>query len=211
MRRNVRTVASKITAFLTARSAYEADNSTEKRIAKDEAKNEIFGKETLASLPSWFLILTLTLVTYIFGIIISNISSLLIEKIIVKNIHFLDNFVSIGTILSENTFRLFNDKVTRELGIVFCEKDIRLIITKVENHTIHSYNTVFVFLTIYGTNRNLCCIFLLVGLISFIVNIIRHCNIVFPIVLIILSIISLFGYIRFYRYFISHLVSAYLT
>ncbi|MDR3046639.1 MAG: hypothetical protein LBU51_03370, partial [Bacteroidales bacterium] len=30
----------KITAFLTARSAYEADNSTEKRIAKDEAKED---------------------------------------------------------------------------------------------------------------------------------------------------------------------------
>jgi hypothetical protein len=30
----------KITAFLTARSAYEADNSTEKRVAKDEAKED---------------------------------------------------------------------------------------------------------------------------------------------------------------------------
>jgi hypothetical protein len=67
--------------------------------------SEIFGKETLASLPNWFLILTLILVTYIFGIIISNISSLLIEKIIVRNIHFLNNFVSIDTNLSENTFR----------------------------------------------------------------------------------------------------------
>jgi hypothetical protein len=31
-------VTAKITVFLTARSAYETDNSTEKRIAKDEAK-----------------------------------------------------------------------------------------------------------------------------------------------------------------------------
>jgi hypothetical protein len=33
-------VLGKITAFLTARGAYEADNSTAKRIAKDEAKEE---------------------------------------------------------------------------------------------------------------------------------------------------------------------------
>jgi hypothetical protein len=33
-------VSGKITAFLTARSAYEADNSTARRIAKDEAKGE---------------------------------------------------------------------------------------------------------------------------------------------------------------------------
>jgi hypothetical protein len=172
---------------------------------------EIFREETLALLPNWFLVLTLILVTYIFGIIIANISSLLIERLIVKKIHLLNKFLKIDTILSENTSKLFNDKIDKEFGIVFAEKDIRLIITKVENNTINSYNTAFVFLTIYGTNRNLCCIFLLVGLISFIVNIIRHCNMVFPICLIILSVISLFGYIRFYRYFISHLISAYLS
>ncbi|MDR2516695.1 MAG: hypothetical protein LBC88_04855, partial [Spirochaetaceae bacterium] len=33
-------VLGKINAFLTARTAYEADNSTAKRLAKDEAKEE---------------------------------------------------------------------------------------------------------------------------------------------------------------------------
>jgi hypothetical protein len=73
------------------------------------------------------------------------------------------------------------------------------------------YSTVFVFLTIYGTNRNLCCIFFGVGLISLIVNIFHHCNVAFPMALLFLSIISLYGYIRFYRYYISHLISAYLN
>jgi hypothetical protein len=33
-------ILGKVTAFLTARTAYEADNSTAKRLVKDEAKEE---------------------------------------------------------------------------------------------------------------------------------------------------------------------------
>jgi hypothetical protein len=172
---------------------------------------KIFGEETLSLLPNWFLILTLIFVTYIFGIIISNISSLLIEKGLIGKIPCLNKYLSFDNILSDNTYRLFHKKIEDDLNITFSKNDIRLIITNVENKAIYSYNTAFVFLTIYGTNRNLCCIFLVVGLISLIVNIIHHCSVAFPIILIILSATSLYGYIRFYRYYISHLISAYLN
>jgi hypothetical protein len=136
---------------------------------------------------------------------------LLIEKLLIGKISCLNKYFSLNSILSENTYKLFHKKVENEMNITFSKNDIRLIITNVENKSVHSYSTAFVFLTIYGTNRNLCCIFLGVGLISLIVNIIHHYNVLFSIVLIILSIISLYGYIRFYRYYISHLISAYLS
>jgi len=172
---------------------------------------DIFTEEILNLMPNWFLIITLILITYVFGIIISNISSLFIEKWLMKNISFLNKYFCLDNILSENTNMLFHIKIKKELNITFSKSDMRLIITNIENKKVNSYNTAFVFLTIYGTNRNLCCIFLLIGIISLITNLIYHCNILFPIVLIILSIVLLYGYIRFYRYYISHLVSAYLS
>jgi hypothetical protein len=172
---------------------------------------DIFTEEILTLMPNWFLIITLILITYILGIIISSISSLLIEKWLMKNISFLNRYFCLDNILSENTNMLFHIKIKKELNITFTKSDMRLIITNIEKNNVNSYNTAFVFLTIYGTNRNLCCIFFLIGLISLITNLVYHCNLLFSIFLIILSIVSLYGYIRFYRYYISHLISAYLS
>jgi hypothetical protein len=172
---------------------------------------DIFTEEILTLMPNWFLIITLILITYILGIIISNISSLLIEKFLIKNISFFNKYFYLDNILSENINMLFHIKIKKELNITFTKSDMRLIITNIENKKVNSYNTAFVFLTIYGTNRNICCIFFIIGIISLITNLVYHCNLLFPIILLVLSTISLYGYIRFYRYYISHLISAYLS
>ena len=172
---------------------------------------EIFGEELLSRMPNWFLILTVILVTYVIGIILSTLSSIVIEKIIVKKIKFLKKYITINNIVSEDLYNLFQIKIKKDYDIDFNDKHMRLIISFVEKYSANAYNTAFVFLTIYGMNRNLSLIFFSVGITTLILNIIQHNNIFFAIVLIILSVLTFIGYIRFFRYFISQILSAYLN
>jgi hypothetical protein len=172
--------------------------------------NDIYGKELLSLMPNWFLILTVILVTYVLGIILSTLSSIIIEKKAMR-IPFLNRHIIIKNIVSEDLYDLVSKKLKTDFDIDFNEKNIRLIITSVEKYSGNAYNTALVFLTIYGMNRNLCMIFFSVGIVTLTINIIQHSNVIFALILIILSILTLIGYIRFFRYFISQILSAYIN
>lgn len=173
--------------------------------------NDILGDELLKLIPGWFLILVAILIMYVFGLLISTLSSIVIEKGIMGNIPSLSKFFLLNTILSKNIYDLFVQRVTVDFGFTLEEIDKRLLIVSVENKAVNSYKTAFVFLALYGTNRSLSLILFSVGIVNFIFNIVHHGFLIFGVVLIILSIIAFIGYIRFYRYFIRHIVSAYLT
>jgi len=171
---------------------------------------EILGDELLLIIPNWYLIIFVVITTYVFGIIISTLSSIIIENLIMK-IPFLKNINSMNNIISEKLFILVCKKAKKDFDIDFSEKYLRLIITYIEKHSINAYNTALVFLTIYGMNRNLCIIFFPIGIITLIINIIQQDNVLFAFVLIGLSVLTFIGYIRFMKYFISQILSAYLT
>jgi hypothetical protein len=172
--------------------------------------NDIYGKELLSLMPNWFLVLTVILVTYVLGIILSTLSSIIIEKALMR-IPFLNKHIIIKNIVSEDLYEIVSKQTKTDVGIDFGEKNIRLLITSVEKYSGNAYNTAFVFLAIYGMNRNLCMIFFSVGTITLIMNILQHDNILFALILIVLSILTLIGYIRFFKYFISQILSAYIN
>jgi hypothetical protein len=173
--------------------------------------NNILGDELLKLIPGWFLILVAILIMYVFGLLISTLGSIIIEKGIMGNISCLSKFFLLNTILSKNTYDLFAQRAAIDFGFAPEEIDKRLLIVLVENKAVNSYKTAFAFLALYGTNRSLSLIFFSIGIINFLSNIIQHGFSLFGLVLVILSIIAFIGYIRFYRYFIRHIVSAYLS
>jgi len=170
---------------------------------------EIYGEELLSLIPNWFSILTLILITYVFGIILSTLSSIIIEKMLMK-VPFLKKCIVMENIISKDLYNLICKKTKNDFDIDFNE-NIRLLITFVEKYSANSYNTAFVFLTLYGMNRNFCMIFFPIGVIILIINIIQNSNVLFAMILIIFSILTFIGYIRFYRYFISQISSAYIS
>jgi hypothetical protein len=173
--------------------------------------NDALGDELLNLIPGWFFILVAIIIMYVFGLLISTLSSIVIEKGIMGNISWLRRYFLLNTILSKNTYNLFVQICTVDFCVPLEEIDKRLLIVSVENRAVNSYKTAFVFLSLYGTNRSLSLILFSVGIVNFIFNITHHGFLIFGIVLIILSIIAFIGYIRFYRYFIRHIVSAYLS
>jgi len=172
--------------------------------------NEIYGEELLSLMPNWFLILTVILITYVLGIIISTLSSIIIEKKLMK-LCCLNKYITLKNIVSEDLYNVVLKKTKNDFDVDFKENDIRLLIASVEKYSANAYNTALVFLTIYGMNRNLCIVFFPLGIVTLIINIIQHDNVLFASILILLSIITLIGYIRFYKYFISQILSAYIT
>jgi len=173
--------------------------------------NKLIGDELLKLIPGWFLILISILIMYVLGLLISTISSIVIEKGVMGNVSWLGKFFLLNTILSKNTYALFVQKAQADFGISFEEIDKRLLIVLVESKAVNSYKTAFAFLTLYGTNRNLSLIFFTVGIISFIFNTVQNNFWFFGLIMLVLSVVAFIGYIRFYRYFIRHIVSAYLV
>jgi hypothetical protein len=173
--------------------------------------HDIFGKELLSLIPNWIILIILIFVNYIFGLLLSTLSSIIIEKWLMKKIPFFSKYFSINNILTENVYNHFIQKFTKEFNLTFEKNNMRLLITLIENRAVSSYNTAFAFLTIYGTYRNICIIFFIIGITTIIVNILQCIFPIFGIIMIFLSIISLVGYIRFYRYFISQIISAYIN
>jgi len=169
-------------------------------------KNELF-----TELPILLIIFISTLIVYIFGLLISTISSILIEKWLMGKITKLNNYFCFSNILNDNVYNLFMQKFTDNYNFTFEKKDIRLVISSIEEKAVNSYSTAFIFLTIYGTYRNICTIFFATGLFAIIINIVQCIFPLFGIILMFFSLISLMGYIRFYRYFISQIVSTYIN
>lgn len=172
---------------------------------------DIFIVEFSFMFPKLFLLLIFILINYILGLLLSTLSSLVVENLLIKKIRFLSKHFNINNIVSENTYNIFMQNFTKEFNATFNKSDIRLLTTLIENKAVNSYGTAFVFLTIYGTYRNICVVFFTIGVIIIIMSAFLCTCIIFGIILILFSIISFIGYIRFYRYFISQIISTYVN
>jgi NADH:ubiquinone oxidoreductase subunit 2 (subunit N) len=117
----------------------------------------------------------------------------------------------IDNLIANGTYTLFKQYFVKEFGFTFDTKDLRLLITLVETKAVNSYNTAFVFLSIYGAYRNLCVGFFCVGIMTILLNVTQNDCWSFGLIMILFSLISLQGYVRFYKYFVSQIVSAYIN
>ena len=186
-------------------------------------------KEWSSLLPEsfwWFWLIMFIFVNYTLGLSVSTLSSMLIEKWLMDGIKWLmgkikhipivnklENDISdVENMVSGDAYKLFTQFFEKEFEFVFDhKKDMRLLITSLESKAINASNTALVFLTIYGICRNICIIFFITGIITFVTSIIQFAYWWFGPIMILLSVFSLQGYIRFNKYYISHLISAYIT
>ena len=164
---------------------------------------------------SWDMALMFILISYVTGVIISTVSFYLIEKCIF-NVPYIKKLTSTHRALSENAHKIFLAKVQKDYSMAFTyPKDMRLIITHVENKAKESYATGYIFMALYGHSRNMCVVFLLMGISSIMCYSSVHCSMIYNLTygwsLILLSIVSCAGYIKFTNYFNAQILCAYLT
>jgi hypothetical protein len=190
-------------------------NSEGIKFFRDLSFHDVFGKGLPLLTSNWLFILTIILVTYVFGVILSTLSPILIEWPMMK-FSFLKKHIYEKFIFPKDLCKLVEKKVKTDFDFdinfdIYSEKNRFLIITFVEKNFSNAYNTAFVFWVMYALNRNLCMIFFLVGLATLIMNIIQCNDILFAIILIVFSIFTFLGYIKFYKYFLAQILSAYIN
>jgi hypothetical protein len=162
-----------------------------------------FNTEILVLLPGWFNLLIYLALTYSFGVIIFSLSSFVLEKGILKAFR---KFYDLHDILSNDIYNKFRKKYKRIFGLEMPKQienyDKWLMMNKLSFTVSNQFDKVP--FNLYRLNRDLCIIFLSVGVITLIFVAIKHMFntvlIVFIISLFCLSIISFYGFARNYRY-----------
>ena len=104
------------------------------------------------------IILFITWFAYWIGHAFSSISSYLLGKLLIENVKFFTEKVSIKSILSDQLYLKFQSKFEEEFGSHYTEKDYRYIVCYVESSHPAVYSTAFVFLTFYGMARSSCLV-----------------------------------------------------
>lgn len=181
----------------------------------------------------WFWLIIFIFVNYTLGLLVSTLSSIFIEKLLItclmtqlmvllnkwrllrrcKYLKSRIKYFRIRDIIPKNTYNVFTQLFEKEFNFTFDKNYIRLITSIVESKAVNSYSTAFVFLTIYGTCRNICFVFFSTAIAVIVMNInqLQYTHFLFGLIMILFFLISLQGYIRFYEYHISHIISAYIN
>ena len=154
--------------------------------------------------------LILLILSYISGHLISTISSILIEKNIVKKIQRLNNYFKISNLLSNDIYRNFEENYKMKFNSKFNEKDFRLIVCYVEENHKENYSTSFVFLCFYGMARNISFVFFLTFLFEMSIIFYTKTFQYYSLIYILIGIISFFHYLRFKKYFITNIINSFL-
>lgn len=167
--------------------------------------------ERLSFFLTWPAFIIFIIVNYTLGLLLSTLSASLFGKQLMGKIKYF-SIKNIDKTVSQFAYERFLELFQEDFYHIFDkEKDMRLITSTVESKAANSYNTAFVFLTIYGTCRNICIIFFITGIVTIIMNVTQLLYWIFGLAMILFSWLSLRGYIRFHEYYISHIISAYVS
>jgi hypothetical protein len=143
---------------------------------------------------------------------ISSISSLFIERLIVKKNKNLRNGLNTFSILSKTSQDNFKKIYADKYGMDFEEKDFRNCICHVENFRPNNYGTAFVFLSFYGMARNYSFTFLILFIVELIISFCLHQLLAFyvSIAFLLSSLIMFDQYYRFAKYFKGQILSSFI-
>ncbi len=152
-------------------------------------------------------VISFIVVAYFLGKIISAISSLLIEKIVLGLIFNklykpdkIDKYISgdLNSFFNEKFSKLYNNST-------YSEDKWRLITTYVEENRPASYATAFIFLSYYGMARNLMLIFLIISILS------SGSNFTIGSISLLLFLVETYEYLRFKKHFHQRIIYAFLN
>jgi hypothetical protein len=151
-------------------------------------------------------VISFIVVSYFIGKIISALSSIIFEKIILgqlfKKFYKLDK---VDSHISGKLFETFRKKFIKLYQSDYSEKHWRLITTYVEENRSAAYSTAFTFLSYYGMSRNFMLIFLVTLL--FLIN----THLFIAAFAFVLFLVEIYEYHRFRKYFHQQIIFAFLT
>lgn len=152
----------------------------------------------------------LIILAYIFGHAIASFSSWIIEKKLVEKVKKLKSSVDIENILDDEHYNEFLSKYKNVFNVPYSNKSIRRIICYVQSKQNLVYETALIFLSFYGMARNIS---LVCGICCFIelyflwikqgyICILFTCGL--------LTLIFIYEYIRFRKYYLDTILSGFL-
>ncbi len=160
---------------------------------------------------SSFEIFLMIIVSYIFGHAIASLSSMIIEKVMMEKIRSLKKVLSSDNILDNEHYNLLCSKYLEEFGTKYSDNNLRKVICFVQARQNSIYDTVLVFLSFYGMARNFSLIFGVLAIIEIWLCFFNPVGNIFCLVIYALMfIIFLYEYIRFRKYFVDTILSAFL-
>jgi hypothetical protein len=165
----------------------------------------------LDKIPVIVLIIIGVIAIYLSGQILSTCSSFLFEKLLIKKIAKIQTMFSTKNLVSENIYNMLKKMIQKKYEFDYEDKDIRLCITSVENKSVNTYNTAFVFLSFYGMQRCLSMISAIFAIIEAVqlFHIFTFPGLCYLFVLIFATGVLFYGYYRFYKYFYSEIICSY--
>lgn len=150
---------------------------------------------------------------YIIGLLISAISSWVIEKKIIKKLLKYPSFnlfnkttskwfKSYKTSYSQNFINKFNEKFNNYFGSGFEDEEdrFRLCFEVVKEHCPTSFGRLKTFISLYGLHRNLSITFLLI-MVLYIIKACYEYSLMFTVIIIISLLISYFNFVNFLKFF----------
>lgn len=149
-------------------------------------------------------------VAYILGHLISTISSLLIEKLLVDKWGISKKSVTIKEIIPDDAYNKLEQKINEKINSVHVEENIRLLICYVESKCSSVYSTAFVFLSFYGMARNLSFIFFGIFLYQQLLIFSTKTFNITSLLFLIFGIVFFNEYTRFRKYFLTHIVNGFI-
>lgn len=164
--------------------------------------------ETIGNISA-FEVFILIIAAYILGHAVASFSSWLIEKILIEKIKRLKQAVAVNHILGDADYNVFCKKYKYIFGVDYSDKSLRKVICFVQAKQPLVYDTALVFLSFYGMARNLSLVFGVFSLIEA-----RACFLgqgVFCVLalLLLLFVVFFYEYIRFRKYFLDTILSAF--
>ncbi len=150
---------------------------------------------------------------YVIGLVISGISSWIIEKIIIKKFLKYPSY-NLFNQTSSKWFKSYRASYSQEFILKFNEKfntyfdtnfrdDVerfRLCFEVVKEHCPTSFGRLNTFISLYGLHRNLCITFLSI-LVLYLIKSCFESNSIFTIIMIISPLISYFNFVNFLKFY----------
>ena len=146
-------------------------------------------------------------VSYFVGKIISALSSIIFEKLILKGIlKKFDKLRNISTHISGKLYDFFNQRYSQIFNeAAYNVNDWKILTAYVEENRPASYVTAFTYLAYYGMSRNLMLIFLATSVV------LLGSDLILGIIAFIIFLIETYEYSRFLKYFHEQIIYAFLN
>jgi len=155
--------------------------------------------KTLSSLINIYYAILLVVFSYILGFLFSGLSNIYFDRLF----PFLKRKLTLDKILDNDSFKIVTDKFDKLFNTKLTDSNFLLLICYVESERPDNYSTALYYLSYYGMSRTLFFLFSLMSLVElsllFFTNPVS--TVLYLLLSLFLSLIFLFQFIRFVKYY----------